>query len=56
MRERCCSQKGPLRKKPVSGQQKVDAQQRLLNFAKVLGNIAEDMANKEAERKADKKV
>ena len=41
-------------KKQASGQQKANAQQRLLNFAKVLGNAAEDMANKEAERKADK--
>ena len=46
--------KGTPTKKPVSGQQKANAQQRLLNFAKVLGNAAEDMANKEAERKADK--
>lgn len=46
--------KGTPTKKPVSGQQKANVQQCLLNFAKVLGNAAEDMANKEAERKADK--
>ena len=46
--------KGTATKKPVSGQQKANAQKRLDKFLNVLGNVVEAMATNDAERQADK--
>lgn len=45
--------KGTPTKKPVSGQQKANAQKRLDKFLNVLGNVVEAMATNDAERQAD---